>query len=85
MNRHFFRERKIDGPIRIAANLPYNIGTALLVKWLTSENWPPFWQSLTLMFQREVAERITAQPGSKAYGRLSILSQWRSPREDPIR
>jgi 16S rRNA (adenine1518-N6/adenine1519-N6)-dimethyltransferase len=73
-----FRERKIDGPIRIAANLPYNIGTALLVKWLTSESWPPFWQSLTLMFQREVAERITAQPGSKAYGRLSVLSQWRS-------
>lgn len=65
-------------PIRIAANLPYNIGTELLVRWLTPKDWPPFWQSLTLMFQREVAERITAQPGSKAYGRLAILSQWRS-------
>jgi 16S rRNA (adenine1518-N6/adenine1519-N6)-dimethyltransferase len=73
-----FREHKIDGPIRIAANLPYNIGTALLVKWLTSKSWPPFWQSLTLMFQREVAERITAQPDSKAYGRLSVISQWRT-------
>ena len=65
-------------PIRIAANLPYNVGTELLVRWLTPKDWPPFWQSLTLMFQREVAERIVAQPGSKAYGRLAILSQWRS-------
>ncbi len=67
-----------EGPVRIAANLPYNIGSALLVKWLTTEQWPPFWQSLTLMFQREVAERITAKPGSKGYGRLSVLSQWRA-------
>ena len=58
-------------PIRVAANLPYNIGTELLVRWLTPPDWPPFWQSLTLMFQREVAERIVAQPGSKAYGRLA--------------
>jgi len=65
-------------PIRIAANLPYNVGTEILVRWLTPKEWPPFWQSLTLMFQREVAERITAQPGSKAYGRLAILSQWRA-------
>ncbi|SPJ29673.1 16S rRNA (adenine(1518)-N(6)/adenine(1519)-N(6))-dimethyltransferase RsmA [Falsiruegeria mediterranea] len=65
-------------PVRIAANLPYNVGTELLVRWLTPPNWPPFWQSLTLMFQREVAERIVAQPGSKAYGRLAILSQWRA-------
>lgn len=65
-------------PIRVAANLPYNIGTELLVRWLTPKDWPPFWQSLTLMFQREVAERIVAQPGSKAYGRLAILAQWRS-------
>lgn len=65
-------------PIRVAANLPYNVGTELLVRWLTPPVWPPFWQSLTLMFQREVAERIVAQPGSKAYGRLAILSQWRS-------
>ena len=65
-------------PIRIAANLPYNVGTELLVRWLTPQQWPPFWQSLTLMFQREVADRIVAQPGSKAYGRLAILSQWRA-------
>ncbi|MDW4497621.1 16S rRNA (adenine(1518)-N(6)/adenine(1519)-N(6))-dimethyltransferase RsmA [Sulfitobacter sp. D35] len=64
-------------PIRIAANLPYNVGTELLVRWLTPDTWPPFWQNLTLMFQREVAERIVAQPGSKAYGRLAILAQWR--------
>ncbi|WP_146345258.1 16S rRNA (adenine(1518)-N(6)/adenine(1519)-N(6))-dimethyltransferase RsmA [Phaeobacter marinintestinus] len=65
-------------PIRVAANLPYNIGTELLVRWLTPPEWPPFWQSLTLMFQREVAERIVAQPGSKTYGRLAILAQWRA-------
>ena len=65
-------------PIRVAANLPYNVGTELLVRWLTPKEWPPFWQSLTLMFQKEVAERITAQPGSKAYGRLGILAQWRT-------
>ncbi|MBQ4827089.1 16S rRNA (adenine(1518)-N(6)/adenine(1519)-N(6))-dimethyltransferase RsmA [Leisingera sp. HS039] len=65
-------------PIRIAANLPYNVGTELLVRWLTPKEWPPFWQSLTLMFQREVAERIVALPGSKAYGRLAILAQWRA-------
>lgn len=65
-------------PVRVAANLPYNVGTELLVRWLTPKEWPPFWQSLTLMFQREVAERIVAQPGSKAYGRLAILSQWRA-------
>ena len=65
-------------PIRVAANLPYNIGTELLVRWLTPQDWPPFWQSLTLMFQREVAERIVAKPGSKAYGRLALLAQWRA-------
>ncbi|RJT21257.1 16S rRNA (adenine(1518)-N(6)/adenine(1519)-N(6))-dimethyltransferase RsmA [Chakrabartia godavariana] len=62
----------------IASNLPYNVGTALLVQWLTSDVWPPRWQSLTLMFQREVADRIVAQPGTSAYGRLSILAQWRT-------
>ncbi|MEO1555676.1 MAG: 16S rRNA (adenine(1518)-N(6)/adenine(1519)-N(6))-dimethyltransferase RsmA [Pseudomonadota bacterium] len=67
----------LSQPIRIAANLPYNVGTELLVRWLTPPTWPPFWQSLTLMFQREVAERIVAAPGSKAYGRLAVLSQWR--------
>ncbi len=65
-------------PVRVVANLPYNVGTELLVRWLTPETWPPFWESLTLMFQKEVAERIVAQPGSKAYGRLAILAQWRA-------
>lgn len=65
-------------PIRIAANLPYNVGTEFLVRWLTPVEWPPFWQSLTLMFQREVADRIVARPGTKAYGRLAVLAQWRS-------
>ncbi|MGE5723356.1 MAG: 16S rRNA (adenine(1518)-N(6)/adenine(1519)-N(6))-dimethyltransferase RsmA [Sphingomonadales bacterium] len=62
----------------VVANLPYNIATALLVRWLGGEAWPPWWKSLTLMFQLEVAERIAAAPGSGAYGRLSVLAQWRS-------
>ncbi len=65
-------------PVRVVANLPYNIGTELLVRWLTPPVWPPFWTSLTLMFQREVAERIVARPGGKTYGRLSLLAQWRT-------
>ena len=65
-------------PIKIAANLPYNIGTELLVRWLTPTDWPPVWDSLTLMFQKEVADRIVAKPGSKAYGRLALLAQWRT-------
>lgn len=64
-------------PARIVANLPYNIATPLLIGWLSAEPWPPFYQSMTLMFQREVAARICAPPGDKAYGRLSVLSQWR--------
>ena len=68
----------LDGPIRVVANLPYNVGTELLVRWMTPANWPPFWESLTLMFQREVADRIVAQPGSKTYGRLAILVGWRA-------
>ncbi|HVV65270.1 MAG TPA: 16S rRNA (adenine(1518)-N(6)/adenine(1519)-N(6))-dimethyltransferase RsmA [Rhizomicrobium sp.] len=68
----------LGGRARVAANLPYNVATALLVKWLTPPAWPPFWSSLTLMFQREVAERIAAAPGSDAYGRLSVLAQWRA-------
>jgi 16S rRNA (adenine1518-N6/adenine1519-N6)-dimethyltransferase len=64
-------------PVRVVANLPYNVGTELLVRWLTPDEWPPYWTSLTLMFQKEVAQRITAECGSKAYGRLSILAQWR--------
>ena len=65
-------------PIRIVANLPYNVGTELLVRWLTPARWPPFWTTLTLMFQKEVAERIVARPGTKAYGRLALLAQWRA-------
>jgi len=71
-------EAALARPAKIVANLPYNVGTALLIKWLTMEPWPPFWTSLTLMFQREVAERICAAPGGKAYCRLAVLSQWRS-------
>ena len=63
--------------VRIAANLPYNVGTAILIKWLTIERWPPLWASLTLMFQKEVAQRITASSGGEHYGRLSVLAQWR--------
>jgi len=63
---------------RVVANLPYNIATALLVQWLTVEPWPPWYDALVLMFQREVAERIAAVPGSKSYGRLAVLAQWRT-------
>jgi 16S rRNA (adenine1518-N6/adenine1519-N6)-dimethyltransferase len=65
-------------PIRIAANLPYNVGTELLTRWLTPAAWPPFWTSMTLMFQKEVALRITAKVGDDHYGRLALLCQWRS-------
>jgi len=61
----------------VVANLPYNVGTALFLRWLGGENWPPWWRSLTLMFQREVAERIVAAPGSEHYGRLAVAAQWR--------
>ena len=67
-----------ERPLRIVANLPYNVGTPLLVGWLSAEPWPPYWQSLTLMFQREVAERIVAAARTKAYGRLAVLAQWRA-------
>jgi 16S rRNA (adenine1518-N6/adenine1519-N6)-dimethyltransferase len=67
-----------EGPVSIAANLPYGVASQLLVGWLETEPWPPFFDRMVLMFQREVAERIVAEPGSKAYGRLSVLSQWRS-------
>ena len=66
------------GPVTIAANLPYAVATLLLVGWLESEPWPPWWGRMALMFQKEVAERIVSEPGSKAYGRLSVLSQWRA-------
>ena len=75
------RGRRGRACAHIVANLPYNVGTALLVRWLGGEAWPPWWTSLTLMFQQEVAERIVAAPGSGAYGRLSVLAQWRSERE----
>jgi 16S rRNA (adenine1518-N6/adenine1519-N6)-dimethyltransferase len=68
---------EIGAPFHIASNLPYNVGTALAVGWLGGESWPPQWKSLTLMFQREVADRIVAKPGTDAYGRLAILAQWR--------
>lgn len=64
-------------PIRIIANLPYNVGTELLIRWLSPPAWPPYWDSLTLMFQKEVAERIVAKPRSDHYGRLALLAQWR--------
>ena len=66
-----------DGPSCVISNLPYNISTALLTGWLTEEVWPPWYLHLTLMFQREVADRIVAAPGGRDYGRLSVLTQWR--------
>ncbi|MFM5929736.1 MAG: 16S rRNA (adenine(1518)-N(6)/adenine(1519)-N(6))-dimethyltransferase RsmA [Novosphingobium sp.] len=68
----------IDGPYHVVANLPYNVGTALFVGWLSGEAWPPRWTSLTLMFQQEVAQRIVAEPDSSAFGRLAVLAQWRA-------
>ena len=69
----------MDGePFAVVANLPYNVGTALFVRWLGGEAWPPQWTSLTLMFQQEVTQRIVAAPGTGAYGRLAVLTQWRS-------
>lgn len=70
--------RLAAGATRIVANLPYNIATPLLVGWLTTETWPPFYESLTLMFQKEVAQRIAAKPGEDAYGRLAVLAGWRT-------
>lgn len=73
------REHAGSGPVRIAANLPYNISTLLLTRWLEAEHWPPFWDRMILMFQREVAERIVATPNERAaYGRLSVLAGWRT-------
>jgi 16S rRNA (adenine1518-N6/adenine1519-N6)-dimethyltransferase len=69
----------MDGePYAVLSNLPYNVGTALFVRWLGGERWPPQWTSLTLMFQQEVAQRIVAQPDTGAYGRLAVLAQWRA-------
>ena len=67
-----------EGPARIVANLPYNVGTQLLLNWLEAEPWPPFYESLTLMFQKEVAERIIATEEDKAYGRLGVIAGWRT-------
>ena len=66
-----------EGPARVIANLPYNIATPLLTGWVAADRWPPWWDGLTLMFQREVAERIAARPGDEAYGRLAVLCGWR--------
>ncbi|WP_118857056.1 16S rRNA (adenine(1518)-N(6)/adenine(1519)-N(6))-dimethyltransferase RsmA [Sphingomonas mesophila] len=72
-------ERSVAGEgAHVVANLPYNVGTALLLRWLGGEAWPPWWASLTLMFQREVVERIVAAPGSDHYGRLAVAAGWRS-------
>jgi 16S rRNA (adenine1518-N6/adenine1519-N6)-dimethyltransferase len=67
----------VQGPAKIVANLPYNVATVLLTRWLTQGAWPPWYSSLTLMFQKEVAARIVAKPGTEAFGRLSVLCQWR--------
>ncbi len=73
------REHAGDGPVRVVANLPYNIGTPLLTNWIDAPQWPPFWEKMVLMFQREVAERIVATPNERAdYGRLAILCGWRT-------
>ncbi|MDE0306473.1 MAG: 16S rRNA (adenine(1518)-N(6)/adenine(1519)-N(6))-dimethyltransferase RsmA [Albidovulum sp.] len=69
---------ELSPPVVIASNLPFNVSTVLLSKWLLSNSWPPFWQSMTLMFQREVAERILSPPGNRTYGRLSVLAQFRT-------
>lgn len=69
---------RLTGPVRIVSNLPYNVGTELLIRWLSPAVWPPVWSSLTLMFQKEVAERIVARPRSDHYGRLALLAQWRA-------
>lgn len=68
----------LTGPVHVCANLPYNVGTELLIRWLTPPTWPPYWAGLTLMFQKEVADRIVAGPGDKAYGRLAILANWKA-------
>jgi len=70
--------KEIGAPFHIVSNLPYNVGTALAVGWLSGDKWPPEWKSLTLMFQREVADRIVSAAGSDAFGRLAILAQWRA-------
>ncbi|MCU0904070.1 MAG: 16S rRNA (adenine(1518)-N(6)/adenine(1519)-N(6))-dimethyltransferase RsmA [Tabrizicola sp.] len=67
----------LSAPVKIVANLPYNVGTELLIRWLTPDAWPPLWSSLTLMFQKEVAERIVAKPRTEHYGRLALLAQYR--------
>ncbi|MBA2771502.1 MAG: 16S rRNA (adenine(1518)-N(6)/adenine(1519)-N(6))-dimethyltransferase RsmA [Sphingomonas sp.] len=69
---------QVGNGAHVVANLPYNVGTALLLRWLGTEPWPPWWRSLTLMFQKEVAERIVAAPDTPAYGRLSVAAQWRT-------
>ena len=74
----FEAQQFLNPPVKIVSNLPYNIGTQILINLITTNSWPPFWESLTFMFQKEVAERIVSKPNTKSYGRLSIMSQWRS-------
>jgi len=74
-----------SGPVKIVSNLPYNIGTPLLIKWLSVDRWPPWYDSLTLMFQKEVADRIVSPPGTKSYGRLSVICQWRCTTEQCLK
>ncbi|HLP68569.1 MAG TPA: 16S rRNA (adenine(1518)-N(6)/adenine(1519)-N(6))-dimethyltransferase RsmA [Rhizobium sp.] len=73
-----FEALLLEGPVKIIANLPYNVGTQLLVNWLLPKAWPPFWQSLTLMFQKEVGQRIVAHEDDDHYGRLGVLCGWRT-------
>jgi len=75
---HIDEQAEAGDGAHVVANLPYNVGTALLVRWLQASPWPPWWRSLTLMFQKEVAERIVARPGDEAYGRLAVAAQWRA-------
>ena len=76
-HRQVLEDAGANGPVHIAANLPYNIATPLFTGWIGGENWPPFWRGMTLMFQKEVAQRIAAQPQDKAWGRLGVLTSWR--------
>ncbi|MDG2474435.1 MAG: 16S rRNA (adenine(1518)-N(6)/adenine(1519)-N(6))-dimethyltransferase RsmA [Paracoccaceae bacterium] len=71
-------ETFLNPPVKIVSNLPYNVGTQILLNFISKKEWPPFWESLTLMFQKEVADRLISEPKNKSYGRLSILAQWRS-------
>ncbi len=76
-HKRLLHEAGSNGPVHIAANLPYNIATPLFTGWIGGQQWPPFWRGMTLMFQKEVAQRLTARPGEKPWGRLGVLTDWR--------